>query len=96
MAKIELTEFQDEQGFDLVVKRTVGRAQPQVQNLNSILISFANGREESCQVSRCLNYPNFGNYGFLAAQEKHAVRPVRGVPAAKPWRPCKFAKQQGK
>jgi hypothetical protein len=96
MAKIELVDFQSEQGFDLVLKRTVGRAQPKTQNLNSILISFTHGREENCQVSRCLNYPHFGDYGMLATAERHAARPLRGVPAAKPWRPCKSARQNGK
>jgi len=96
MAKIELVEFHEEQGFNLVVKRTTGRAELRGENLNAILIRFPHGREDRCHVSRCLNYPNLGHPAFLAAAQKQTSRPVRGMPAAKPWRPCKFVRQNGK
>ena len=97
MAKIELVEFHEEQGFNLVVKRTIGRAGLRSENLNAIVISFPHGREESCHVSRCLNYPHLGHPAFFAAaSQKQTSRLVRGVPATKPWRPCKFARHNGK
>jgi hypothetical protein len=95
MAKIKLVEFHEEQGFSLAVKRTIGRAELRGENLNAIVISFPHGREERCHVSRCLHYPDLGP-AFFAASHKQASRTLRGVPAAKPWRPCKFARQNGK
>jgi hypothetical protein len=95
MAKLELVEFQSEQGFDLVVKPTLGRVKAQGQNLNSIQIRFPHGRPGSCQVSRCFNYTQMAHPALVEAAEKHENRPVKCVPAAKPWRPCKSAKQNG-
>jgi hypothetical protein len=96
MAKIELVEFQDEQGFDLLVKRIPGRSRPQGQNLNSIAISFPAGPNACCHISRCFEHPQLLRQVLVEGAEKHSRRPLRCVPAAKPWRPCKSAKQSRK
>jgi hypothetical protein len=91
MVKIELTEFQDEQGFVLDFKTSSGNQRPRGYDANSISISMTPGSKEECQVSRCLASVQGAGSG-AHGHDSHGKRPRKSFPAVKPGRPCRVAK----
>jgi hypothetical protein len=92
MLKIELTEFQDQQAFDLDFKMASANGRIRGNDANSISISIIPGSEEQCQVSRCLDYFYGINTAGHGNQDPHGKRPRKAFPAVKPCRPCRGAK----
>lgn len=91
MLKIELTDFQDEQAFDLDLKTSSGPRRFQDHDANSISIRFTS--DTQCRVRRCLDYvQGAANTGFGSHPASHGKHPRKSFSAAKPGRPCRIAK----
>jgi hypothetical protein len=91
MLKIELTEFQDKQGFDLDFKTTSRNERPRGYDTNSISISIVPGAQEQCEVSRRLDYVH-GACSGANGRVTHRKHPLKSFPAVKPGRPCRATK----